>query len=819
MKKLSIFAIAILLISTFAPLALAAGPTQPPVATDTLYQATIGWGPRRADPQRAYDTGSGELTFNVYDNLIDFGEPVTNAYKSNWEVEEQYWAFQPDLAINVPDRQELVQDFHGLVPIVPPYLDVHLEAVPPDGKDYIICGYIDNNPDGVLGPCDVLYISEWMGPVELTCRTWHVLGFDLVTNTLHLHRFYYDFIVRTDPVYVNELGVVVDNFDEFDVQYSIWRGLIQDQYGSPMWMYYKPLFDQMNSDAFDDAWCLAYLIKDAVEILPGHGIRINVGIAFPDAAFKQILAQQWGAILSKEFSISIGCWNGDLFEDVAPADGVPDWYVTWRHISRSPYDTVGANRYVGTGPYRVIVLDPVAKIVIFERNPLYWKGWPCIDRKTYLEHIEEWYIADWAPRRDDFIASNYDVAAVPRAYMNELLDLYGEPKYPEIKTIKKISPVLAMDALHYTFTVDPTSGYIGSGHLDGDGVPPDFFNNTNVRKAFSYGFDRAKYLAEAWFSEAICRETPLIFGLVPDYYTLSPDPPWTYNYNQAAAEAMLMAANFPEGNVWEKGFSMTMSYNTGNDQRRIACYYIRDFFGNLSTYDGRVGDPFTVLVTEIDWPTYLTLFEEYKLPIWSIGWAADFADADNWDRPYMHSWGDFSYFQNYTLDNGWGATHGTNNPGMNKDELIDLAVKTPDGPGRAGMYADLDLIYIADCPSLPIDQALGRRWAKYWVKGWQFQTMWPASYYYKMYKEDACWGDVTGPTVGIPDGVENMRDVGYIAGHFGAVAPNPAAAVEYDARWAPGTYGYAGCDVYGDRKVDMRDIGFACAHFGHLAQP
>jgi len=64
-----------------------------------------------------------------------------------------------------------------------------------------------------------------------------------------------------------------------------------------------------------------------------------------------------------------------------------------------------------------------------------------------------------------------------------------------------------------------------------------------------------------------------------------------------------------------------------------------------------------------------------------------------------------------------------------------------------------------------------------------------------------------------------MRDIGYIAAHFGAKAPDPAKIPPYDPKWAPGCYGYGGCDVAGDRKVDMRDIGFAAAHFGHKNVP
>jgi hypothetical protein len=136
-------------------------------------------------------------------------------------------------------------------------------------------------------------------------------------------------------------------------------------------------------------------------------------------------------------------------------------------------------------------------------------------------------------------------------------------------------------------------------------------------------------------------------------------------------------------------------------------------------------------------------------------------------------------------------------------------------------YADLDDIYIMDCPSFPIAQPLERKWMKCWVKGWYYNALYPSNYYYyKLYKADTCIGDVTGPTVGVPDGVCDMRDIGYVAGHFMiAPAPNPHLVPPYDPDWAPGTYGYGGCDLYGDRVVNMRDIGVVASHFGHRHHP
>jgi len=948
----------LLLISAFAPLAVTTGPTQPDpgtgmIDTTTLYVGRAGWGPRRADTVRANDEYSQELIFNVYDRLIMFGEPVSNFWKPNWDVEEQYWAFEPSLAINVPSCQEVIMyvmnvsfvwtiiirnetavpfDMRGLwnttctwweddlvmptdsyhitdwidtnddsitnpcdylfineywwAPSVPQEVvlkrcgwwhvtgvtreinedmiwKLSLEYVsgtffdpahpectwlkdifvsPLINKVYHINGWVDNNPDGQIGYCDVVYLEEYNNVtvpwgwtlVPITKRTWHILDVDLgSTVTLHLHHYYYDFIMRTTPViyFYNEIGGVEDTFDIYDAEYSFKRGLVQDQIGSPMWKFYKPFFDQMNSDYWDtgdpaDAIELAYLINDTVEIVSLNPpvLRINLGIPFPDGkvnkAFLQIMCGTWASIVSREFSMGIGCWNGDLFTDL-DRDCLPDWWTTYRRKSRTPYDTVGAYRYCGTGPYYVKVFDSINLIVVLERNAGYWRGWPPVaptDRKAFLQRIDIEYIADWAPRRDAFIACQLDICDVPRANMSDLLNEYGEPKYPEMITIKNIVPVLTLDAVVFTFTVDPRSAYLFSGHFP-NGIPPDFFNNIHVRKAFAYSFDHQRYIYDVWMGEAECRETPDIDCLVPDYYTKGPDPPYTYNIDYHAAEVELIQAIFNETSVWNSGFTLGMTYTAGNEEARIACQMISTFFVKLSTYDNRIGPPFTVEISEIDSPTYLTYFEESKLPVGVMRWHGDYADADDFKRPFMHSRGYFAYPQNYTTDNGWpGIGPVTQLP---KDILIDLAVKTPDAdPNRAKYYADLDSIYIADCPSFPIVQAVERKWTKYWVKGWYYNALYPSNYYYyKLYKEQACWYDVTSDDVGVPEVICNMRDIGYIAQHFQGVAPNPAAPIIYDPFWAPGVYGCGGCDCYGDRIIDMHDIGYACQHFGHTTEP
>ena len=43
---------------------------------------------------------------------------------------------------------------------------------------------------------------------------------------------------------------------------------------------------------------------------------------------------------------------------------------------------------------------------------------------------------------------------------------------------------------------------IGSGALDGKGIPPDFFSDIHIRKAFNYSFDWDTYIKQVQNGEA-----------------------------------------------------------------------------------------------------------------------------------------------------------------------------------------------------------------------------------------------------------------------------------------------------------------------------
>ena len=776
--------IGFLLISLFMPVNLAA---QPPIATDILYVGSVAWGPSKADPVRAYDSLSIELISNVYDTLISMSYDV-------------YWNFEPKLATNVPTREDVTKTVTSS--------DVNLAN--PTGSnwsdDSTCVGWIDNNSTSSLDASDILYFAESDG-------SYHTWRLQTLQNgppiSINLWRGRYTFHIRTSPTinFYNETGAIVDTFNVSDAEYSLKRGLVQDQSGSPMLTFYEPLFGQRNSDPFNSntteptAMTLAHLIDNAIEI-NGNDLTIDIGLSYPDNAFKETLSQAWGSIVSKEFSTSIGCWNGDLTTDTNQ-DGYPDWWTTIRRVTRSPYDTSGNFRYCGTGPYLLASFDTTNKKVTFTRNTGYWRGWPAPNCGNafslgYVDTVEINYIADWNTTKEEFLNGTLDICAVPTTKIAELLNpTTKEPIQPQIKTIKNLVE-LALSTAFFTFTIDHSSPFIGTSQFP-DGIPTDFFNNTHARKAFAYALNHTELKAQTPFTQSIVRETPLIQGLYPDYHT----PQKGYDANYSAVEAELKQAIYGGINAWDAGFTMTLPYYTGRDLDRIVFEEIRDFFNNLSTYDGRTGPPFQINIYQYDYNPFWPL-DPLTCPIWITGWLADYADADNFIRPYMHSYGDFSYFQNYTSDNGWDKL---------KDQLIDTAVNTPDGPQRAALYTELEHTYINDCPSIPLAQPLIRIWMKYWVKGYYYNALAPSCDYYRMWKYDNCWYDNSGPTRGVSDGIQSMRDIQYLIACFNAKAPDPTKPL--DLKWV-GVYGANGCiDPYGDRRCNMRDIQGAITHFNH----
>ncbi len=501
--------ICVLSVSLFLPVSLS---SQPPIDTSKFVEGAVGWGPIDADPVFAYDTSSGELLFNAYQNLIAFHG-------------ELYFQFDPVLATNVPSRQDITMTVAnsstlGLDPVGSLWTD--------GTNTYSVTGWTDEFLDGFHSG-DIVRLTD-----GTAWRTWTV---DAVSGsssvTMQLWRGAYVFNIRTSPTinFYDSNGSVYDTFGLKDAVYCLQRLMVFDKPGYPPWMFDKPLFDVpdhtkwLNSTAME----LAHLINDA--IVGDYGantLTINVGCRFPDNAFKQNLASTWGSIYSSKYFIDKGNWDGYLFNTARYGGPMPDWWIDFAsqgsglsssglHAGTSDggLDVPAPTSYCGSGPYYLKTVDHVNNKVVFQRNPDFWMGWPASGCNSYFDTIEIDYIANWTTRKADFLGGIIDSCAVPRGNMFELIDpVTRQPTTPTIKTVSNIVPTLKTDIFMFTLAINNASSYIGTASFP-NGIPSDFFNDTHVRKAFAYSFNYTNYGNEVYFGEFDYRSNFLTLGLIP----------------------------------------------------------------------------------------------------------------------------------------------------------------------------------------------------------------------------------------------------------------------------------------------------------------
>lgn len=456
----------------------------------------------------------------------------------------------------------------------------------------------------------------------------------------------------------------------------------------------------------------------------------------PFEPFLQIVAQMYGAIFSKTWSISpliaghSANWDGVWPDWTLPSgsgDNNPQNYTRW-HIyhdtDNSPLEVVDPSSpgphldfILGTGPYMFNYWnkgDGGQYSLI--KNPNYWGGW------SSPAHVDEYlsiYISSWETRKADFLTGACDICDVPRMYMDQVLNA------PGIRCLKDV-PTLAVDAAFLNQAISATSTYCGTMPPNGTftqfGFPQDGFSDLKLRKAFRALFPYADYLLAAFLGEATHPATCVIPGLA--YYDPSIATP---TYDRALAIKLLKEAwggtEASPGPLWTGGFLMDFYYNTGNEARRLACEMLAAEFDSINA---EFGTKFYGVVTAGPWSGYSALWRGLVLPFYIVGWAVDYPDADDFVTPFMQdTFGTFAKYQ--------GIVNAT------IDDWIAKGIATIVPSERQGNYTLLQQAYVDNCYSFTLDQATGRRWERDWVQGWFFNSIYSLfmTYAYYLYKEDA----------------------------------------------------------------------------------
>lgn len=512
-----------------------------------------------------------------------------------------------------------------------------------------------------------------------------------------------------------------DTLTPEDVAYSFWRGMIQDRAGGPQWIMLEPFFglnvqsfqnDVVKSQFNGDFAKAAQAVENAVTY-NNSAMTVTLHLKQPYGPMLEILSGTWASVIDMNWAISQGAWDGN------PADA-------------QKYHNPAANQDAlyqvanGTGPYSMTKwiqnqeVDLTANQNYWLTTPL-WPGGPSGVPKVKNVIIQD--VPEFGTRFAMLKTGDADIAYIDTQYYSQVDPLVSQTcdqngnctptnNNGASLTLYKGLPSVQMDAIFMNENVNTTGGnsMIGSGKLDGNGIPANFFSDINVRKAFNYCFDWKTYISQVWNGEAIQAYGPIIQG------ELGYDPNqahYTFDLTKCTDAFKASTLKSPSGaSLWDTGFTMQYTYNTGNAQRKIA--------GDILAADlAKVNPKFKLNVVAVPFDLMLKDQVAGTMPIFMLGWLEDYHDPSDWVAPFLSSGGAYSAYLGF-------PTSVTSQ----MDSLITQAATATDQNQRASLYSQLQNIAYQNALYIFVEQPLLRQYMQNWVKGYYYNPIWGNNIHY-----------------------------------------------------------------------------------------
>jgi len=469
-----------------------------------------------------------------------------------------------------------------------------------------------------------------------------------------------------------------------DVRYSLLRFMLQDRSSGPSALLLEPLLGY--SSTRDDKGVLkpgAY--RDAARAVSLDGQTLVLRLPHPFAPLLAVLAS-WSPILSKSWAVEHGDWDGTE--------------ATWARFNNPSKETSPFfEKEMGTGPFALEHWDRKSKEFALTRFDGYWRA-PAKLKRVIVKAVTE-----FATRKLMLQAGDADSIQEDRSQFSQLASIPGV-------TITDDLPVLSVDPmLFFNFKINVVGNpYVGSGRLDGAGIPPDFFADKDVRLGVAYALDYAGYVRDVYRGKGT-QATGCIPKSLPGFSGKQP----TYELDIEEAKKHFQKAF--GGQVWDKGFRFTLTYNGGRSAHQILCQMLKRNIESLNP-------KFQVDIRPVDWPAFLDASNSGKLPLPVMRWGGDYPDPHDFAFPLMHSQGTFPLTQKYA------------NP--EADRLIDEALKETRMEKRKELYRRLVAIEHDDLPHLVVVDQVAYHTQRSWVGGWRYNPIYPdapyGGYFYPLFK-------------------------------------------------------------------------------------
>ncbi len=491
-----------------------------------------------------------------------------------------------------------------------------------------------------------------------------------------------------------------------DVAYSFWRSMLVGDPNAPSFLLTQAFLNV--DDATDLVDPTGGLVGDAEALKAADAGKlaaacetVKSAVTFDNASrtVTMKLVHPWGPFLS---TLAGGPWAAVVSKAWVAAQG--EWdadCATWQNFYGIPSESgLLRDKTMGTGPYILERWTPQEEIVL-TANPNYWRE-PAKIGRVVIKNVTEFGTRFAALQAGD--ADNITLGSkADEVQMDTLVRDKCDPDTNQCETInpngslrvyKGMASTNRTDVL-FVFDVAEGSSFIGSGKLDGEGVPNNFFSDVHVRRAFNYCFDIDTYIKDVLLGDGFKSKAITLPGQ-PGYDT---SPFYTYDLAKCEEEFKASELKAEDGtSLWDIGFYLQLGYNAGNTGRQAVAEI-------LAANVNQVNPNFFISPVTLPWPTFLRTQRAKQFPIVSVGWNEDIHDPHNWYVPYLTG----TYADRQNLPKELIDKYAV---------LINQGVAETNPAKRAEIYGQLNQQIYEDAPQIILAVATRTRYEPLYLKGW-----------------------------------------------------------------------------------------------------